>query len=979
MKRRAIWIIDEGFLVPALVSVRSFLAVLEMPVTIFFCGESGLDEAINAFLEIPGDITVTPWQTETELPRPEFRATVRNRLARMDILSRSPEDLLLMLDADILFGPGFEELMERIEKADPQSPAIWAVPDMDEPLQNFLYFRLFDAEGRRQRLHRADEEAIFAEVFGPDWNRLLGSHEFNNGMMALYRCQEVARHWKDFYMKGLVEPRVNPEDDQRPLAAALMATGTTMHVLPGSFNSRGELEGDFVAYHAFCARYRMPFCSLEAGQQPCTGFGYIAQQHWPLLPPALRAAWVRKQTGLTPYRYQSIPGFAGFWHTYQEAVNMVEQGHFVEVGTRAGKGACYLAESIALAGKDIQFETITCKARFPQSLAETEQSLQKAGVREKVCIVNENSGEAAQRYADESLDFVFLHAAASPAELRSDLELWFPKVKPGGILAGMDYSASTEPGILENGVAHAFSLEHDLYCRLDFEVFIMEKPLKKHNASHSVSPAISRPASRAVWIFDRTFAPMTWLSVSSFQHELSLPVTLFYTEQEDAPEIRTLFEQLVPDLEWIHYYPAKVAGRLEDRATVINRMARFEAVRRYSDRLLLMLDGDTLYSAGLAEAFQELEKEANSTEEALFYGVTEYSRASDATFFFKSTHKSGWKIPLTQPEKENIYAEVFGEPRTRLQAIPQYNNGIIAFRHCGHVADLWERYYFRSLEQMDTNVADDQIPLTVALHDLGVNCRELPAAWNSLGKSDGPWFGWHAWAGNWKIDAFAALYPLPPRNHIARIMQQNLAEMPSSLKAELSEALHREPVYFRTLEGAFLFADLYREMIRLAGDGWKVVETGGYPGRGTVFLAELIRISGKEISFVSLEDQGKDPDAFRRLEAGLQAVGLSEYVQLKDAKHPDFEQDFSPETLDFICLAGDNLHPEFARELSGWYQALKPGGILTGFDPTIDRSIGKGLKTITQEFSREKGISCICAGQIFRLQKPLVTEPEAVL
>lgn len=49
------------------------------------------------------------------------------------------------------------------------------------------------------------------------------------------------------------------------------------------------------------------------------------------------------------------------------------------------------------------------------------------------------SSEAIDRFQDESLDFVYLDANHSLAAVRDDLRLWFPKVKPGGILAGHDF------------------------------------------------------------------------------------------------------------------------------------------------------------------------------------------------------------------------------------------------------------------------------------------------------------------------------------------------------------------------------------------------------------------------------------------------------------------------------------------------------------------------------------------------------------
>ncbi|MCA9210688.1 MAG: class I SAM-dependent methyltransferase [Planctomycetales bacterium] len=57
------------------------------------------------------------------------------------------------------------------------------------------------------------------------------------------------------------------------------------------------------------------------------------------------------------------------------------------------------------------------------------------------------SREAAATFADGSLDFVYLDARHYAAAVREDIELWAPKIRGGGFLAGHDYL----DGILPSG------------------------------------------------------------------------------------------------------------------------------------------------------------------------------------------------------------------------------------------------------------------------------------------------------------------------------------------------------------------------------------------------------------------------------------------------------------------------------------------------------------------------------------------------
>jgi hypothetical protein len=67
---------------------------------------------------------------------------------------------------------------------------------------------------------------------------------------------------------------------------------------------------------------------------------------------------------------------------------------------------------------------------------------------------------AAARVPHHSLDFVYLDARHDSASVRSDLRQWFPKVRPGGVLAGHDYV----DGLLPQGLFGVRSAV-DSFCR----------------------------------------------------------------------------------------------------------------------------------------------------------------------------------------------------------------------------------------------------------------------------------------------------------------------------------------------------------------------------------------------------------------------------------------------------------------------------------------------------------------------------------
>ena len=75
------------------------------------------------------------------------------------------------------------------------------------------------------------------------------------------------------------------------------------------------------------------------------------------------------------------------------------------------------------------------------------------------------SAIVALQFADGTFDFVYIDADHTYEGVRDDLEAWWPKVKPGGVLGGHDYILRRNPHGLVFGVVpalHEFIGRHDL-------------------------------------------------------------------------------------------------------------------------------------------------------------------------------------------------------------------------------------------------------------------------------------------------------------------------------------------------------------------------------------------------------------------------------------------------------------------------------------------------------------------------------------
>lgn len=80
----------------------------------------------------------------------------------------------------------------------------------------------------------------------------------------------------------------------------------------------------------------------------------------------------------------------------------------------------------------------TAQASMEEKHARTQALLARHAERSE--IRRELSVEAAARFDRHSLDFVYLDARHDYAGVTEDLNAWFEKVRPGGLMAGHDYN-----------------------------------------------------------------------------------------------------------------------------------------------------------------------------------------------------------------------------------------------------------------------------------------------------------------------------------------------------------------------------------------------------------------------------------------------------------------------------------------------------------------------------------------------------------
>ena len=79
----------------------------------------------------------------------------------------------------------------------------------------------------------------------------------------------------------------------------------------------------------------------------------------------------------------------------------------------------------------------------------------------RVVILRQFSIDAVKQFSDESLDWVYIDANHGYEAIKADLDLWWPKVKKGGVLSGHDYAVRPSFGVVQ--AVNEFLIKHNLY------------------------------------------------------------------------------------------------------------------------------------------------------------------------------------------------------------------------------------------------------------------------------------------------------------------------------------------------------------------------------------------------------------------------------------------------------------------------------------------------------------------------------------
>lgn len=170
--------------------------------------------------------------------------------------------------------------------------------------------------------------------------------------------------------------------------------------------------------------------------------------------------------------WQDIPGWFDWVEFYTELVTTQPGGILVEVGNFLGRSLCCLGQLVKDSGKSFHVVGIdVCTGSGIENGWDNHGAavregggtfagllhgnIVKCGLQDYITLVAAKSDRAATLFPDKSLTCVFLDARHDYESVKSDIQTWLPKIKPGGIIGGDDIGIPGEVNPVWPGVGKA--------------------------------------------------------------------------------------------------------------------------------------------------------------------------------------------------------------------------------------------------------------------------------------------------------------------------------------------------------------------------------------------------------------------------------------------------------------------------------------------------------------------------------------------
>jgi predicted O-methyltransferase YrrM len=149
-------------------------------------------------------------------------------------------------------------------------------------------------------------------------------------------------------------------------------------------------------------------------------------------------------------------------------------------------------------------------------------------------------------------------------------------------------------------------------------------------------------------------------------------------------------------------------------------------------------------------------------------------------------------------------------------------------------------------------------------------------------------------------------------------------------------------MYWEKIEGWFTFHRLYQTIVNNSNNNSIFIEIGTWKGKSTVFMAEKIKESNKQIKFYAIDtfegtnNEHENYDCIQTktlYEEYLKNIEpVKDYIITIKGNSNKVHEQFENDSIDFIFIDADHSYEAVKTDLKNWYSKIKSSGIIAGHD-----------------------------------------------
>lgn len=151
---------------------------------------------------------------------------------------------------------------------------------------------------------------------------------------------------------------------------------------------------------------------------------------------------------------------------------------------------------------------------------------------------------------------------------------------------------------------------------------------------------------------------------------------------------------------------------------------------------------------------------------------------------------------------------------------------------------------------------------------------------------------------------------------------------------------------YQDIQGWFTWENLYKKMVDYFPNGSRFVEIGVFQGKSALYMADQIKLSGKDIDFfcidpwdidvsgISVADQGGS--WFPMFMKNAKALKVCGYVVPMCVRNSEAVKHLQKDGVDFVFIDAEHDYQSVQNDIQTWLPLIHKGGIIAGHDYTTN-------------------------------------------